>query len=176
MKRGFALLLAFLLFTAALMAAGCGSGKTQTQEYMKKGDAQLESFDSKTSAWSGKINAIGANPATTAVDIQQARAAGDDLLVATQAAKSEFEKIKRLDGVSDYKKYADLRIAECDILGQIMQAMNRFLDKRLEMAASGDLSFYPRLQQQAQNEIDVLSEKGQKLEEEADKLKSDKKL
>ena len=177
MKKGFTLMLTFLLVvTAAAMVAGCGSDAKQAQQYMKKGDDQLKSVESLASAWSAQVNSIGADPAKIAGEVQQARAMGDDLLKTSQAAKSEFEKIRGLNGVADYRKYADLRIAELEIIGQIVQKMYEFLDKRVAMVSSGDLSFYPALQQQAQNEINPLSEKGQKIEQEADQLESDKKL
>lgn len=177
MKKGLTLALALLLvFTVALMATGCGSDKAQAQEYVKKGDDQLKSFESKTSAWNTKIISIGAIPATFAGDVQQARAAGDELLKTAQAAKTEFEKIKGLKGVGDYKKYADLRLAELDILDQIVKTMNEYLDTPVVMPRPGFPFYRPWKQQKAQNKIDALSEKGQKLEEEATKLKSDKKL
>ena len=177
MKKGFTLVLAFLLVvTAAAIVAGCGSDTAQAQQYMKKGDVQLQNVESLASAWSAQVNSIGADPAKIAGEVQKAKAAGDDLLKTSQAAKSEFEKIRGLNGVGDYKKYADLRIAELDIIGQIVLKMYEFLDKRVAMVSSGDLSFYPALQQQAQDAINPISEKGQKIEQEADQLKSDKKL
>jgi len=177
MKKGFTLVLAFLLVvTVAAIVAGCGSDTTQAQQYMKKGDDQLQNVESGASAWSAQVNSISADPAKIAGEVQQARAMGDDLLKTSQAAKSEFEKIRGLNGVADYKKYADLRIAELDIIDQIVQKMYEFLDKRVAMVSSGDLSKYPALQQQVQDEIDTISEKGQKIEQEAGQLKSDKKL
>lgn len=177
MKKATTLVLAFLLVvTVGAVVAGCDTDAKQAQQYMKKGDSQLQNVESGASAWSAQVNSIGADPAKIAGEVQQAKAAGDDLLKTSQAAKSEFEKIRGLNGVADYKKYADLRIAELDIIGQIVQKMYEFLDKRVAMVNSGDLSFYPALQQQAQDAINPISEKGQKIEQEAGQLKSDKKL
>jgi hypothetical protein len=177
MQKGFTLALTFLLVvTVAATAAGCGSDTKQAQQYMKKGDGQLQNVESAASAWSAQVNSIGADPAKIVGEVQQARATGDNLLKASQAAKSEFEKINGLNDAADYKKYAELRIGELTTIDQIVQKMYEFLDKRVAMVRSGDLSFYPRLQQQAQDEINAVSEKGRKIEQEADRLKSDKKL
>jgi len=177
MKKVFTLVLVFLLVVSvAVMVTGCGSDTKRAQQYMKKGDDQLKSFESKTSVWNTKIISIGAIPSTFAGDVQQARAAGYELLKTTQVAKTEFVKIRGLDGVGDYKKYADLRIAELDILDQIVKTMNEYLDTHVAMPLSGFPYYSPGRQQHAQDKIDALSEKGQKLEQEAAKLKSDRKL
>ena len=174
MRKWIVFLSALLLVIAvAALVTGCSSDEQQAKKYMKKGDGQLQDFQSKAAAWSAKINALSADPATIAGEVQQVEAAGAELLKTRQAAKAEYEKILRLSNPGDYREYADLRIAEADILEQMILKMHEFLDRRVAMVISKDLSNYPALQQQVQDEISPLVERGQQLEQKADKLKSD---
>ena len=174
MRKWIVYLSALLLVIAVVaLVTGCSSDEQQAKKYMKKGDGQLQDFQSKAAAWSAKINALSADPATISGEVQQVEAAGAELLKTRQAAKAEYEKILRLSNPGDYREYADLRIAEADILEQMILKMHEFLDRRVAMVISKDLSNYPALQQQVQDEISPLVEKGQGLEQKADKLKSD---
>ena len=174
MRKWIVILSALLLVIAVVaLVTGCSSDEQQAKKYMKKGDGQLQDFQSKAAAWSAKINALSADPATISGEVQQVEAAGAELLKTRQAAKAEYEKILRLSNPGDYREYADLRIAEADILEQMILKMHEFLDRRVAMVISKDLSNYPALQQQVQDEISPLVEKGQGLEQKADKLKSD---
>lgn len=177
MKKGITLALALLLVVTLVSAVtGCSSGDKQAKQYMQKGDVLLEDVQSKAEAWNAQVKAIGADPATIAAQVEQARIAGDELIAVSQAAKVEYEKIKAMDGVAVYKEYADLRIGELDSIQQIVTKTYDFLGKRVAMVVSKDLSFYPPLQQEYQDAIEPLSENGQKLEQDAEKLKSEKKL
>ncbi|MBU4173320.1 MAG: hypothetical protein KKB90_12075 [Actinobacteria bacterium] len=174
MKKSIALLLALLMvFTVAVMVTGCGSDTQQAKPYMNSGDKLLQDYESKASAWSAQINSLSADPETIAGEVQQAKASGDDLLVTIQAAKSEFEKIMGMSGSGYYREYAELRIAELDILDQMIRRTHAFLDERVAMVSSKDLSFYPALQQRFQDEINPLVDEGQELEQRAMKMKSD---
>jgi hypothetical protein len=177
MKKGVTQVLVILLVLAITVAVvGCGSNDNQAKQYMKQGAAQMQDVEAKAVAWNAQVKAIGADPAKIQVEVQQAKAVGDELIKATQAAKTEYEKIMSLKEMSGYREYAELRIGELDSIQQIVNKMYAFLDQRVAMVASKDLSNYPALQQQVQTEIDPLSDKGQKFEQDAEKLKSEKKL
>ena len=177
MKKGITQVLVILLVIAiAFAAVGCSSTDRQAKQYMKTGDLHLPVVKAKAAAWNAQVKAIGADPMTIAGQVQQAKASGEELVKATQAAKTEYEKIISLNSVSAYREYAELRIGELDSIQQIVNKMYVFLDQRVAMVNSKDLSNYPALQQQVQTEIAPLSDKGQKLEQDAEKLKSEKKL
>jgi peptidoglycan hydrolase CwlO-like protein len=177
MKKGIIQVLVILLVLVITVAVvGCSSDASQAKPYMKKGDAQLPDVEAKAAAWNAQVKAIGADPAKISAEVQQAKTVGDELIKATRAAKTEYEKIISLTEISGYREYAELRIGELDSIQQIVNKMYAFLDQRVAMVFSKDLSNYPALQQQVQTEIDPLSDKGQKFEQDAEKLKSEKKL
>lgn len=177
MKKGIMQVLVILLVLAiTVVVVGCSSNNDQAKQYMKKGDTQLQDVEAKAAAWNAQVKAIGADPARISAEVQQAKASGEELIKASQAAKTEYEKIIGLNGISAYREYAELRIGELDSIQQIVNKMYVFLDQRVAMVSSKDLSNYPALQQQVQTEIDPLSDKGQKFEQDAAKMKSEKKL
>ncbi len=177
MKRGIALSLVFLLAVlAATAVAGCGSGSAEAKRYAQKGDALLEDVEAKAEAWNAKVKVIGADPATIAARVEEARLAGDELIAASAAARAEYAKIKDVEGAAAYEEYADLRIGQLDVIQQVVTKTYDFLGKRVAMVVSKDLSFYPPLQQEYQDAIEPLYEHGQKLERDADEMKSEKKL
>jgi hypothetical protein len=177
MKKGITRVLVILFVLAfTVAAAGCGSNDSQAKQYMKTGDLHLPVVEAKAAAWNAAVKAIGADPATISTEVQQAKASGEELIKAAQAAKTEYEKIVGLNRISAYREYAELRIGELDSIQQIVNKMYAFLDQRVAMVFSKDLSNYPALQQQVQAEIDTLSRKGQQFEQDAAKLKSEKGL
>ena len=177
MRNGILKVLVIVLVLAFSVAAvGCGSSDSQAKQYMKTGDMHMPVVEAKAAAWNAQVKAIGADPATIPAEVQQAKAAGEELVKATQTAKAEFEKIMSLNGISAYRDYAELRIGELDSILQIVNKMYAFLDQRVAMVESKDLSNYPALQQQVLSEIAPLSAKGQQFEQYAAKLKAEKNL
>lgn len=174
MKKGAALLLVLLLLmSVAAVATGCKSDSLQAMQYMEAGDVLLEEYESKATFWSDQINSLSANPETIADEVQQVKITGEELLGIVQGAKSEYQKIMEMTNSGDYREYAELRIAELEILDQMIKKMHAFLDERVAMVQSEDLSNYPALQQKVQDEVDPLVNEGQEIEQRAVKLKLD---
>jgi hypothetical protein len=172
----FGCLLALALFAAL---AGCGSGDTaKAKQYMKAGDEQLQKAMTATSEWQNQISTLGSatDPAAIESGAQKAKESAATAGRYADAAKAEYKKIDGLSGVESYKKYADLRIKEIDTVMQIITRVDEALDKALAMANSGDVTGLPALWQQVSNGLKPLSEQGQKLEEQAAKIKTEKKL
>jgi len=174
MRRWAALLVALILvLTATSAIIGCGSVSGQAKQCAQNGDELLRDYESQASPWSTQIRTLSANPETIAGEVQQVKSVSSRLLATTLSAKTEYEKILVIDDAGDYREYAELRIAELEILAGIINSMDTFLDERTAMVESEDLSFYPALQQKAQDEIDLLENEGGKLERKAEKLKAD---
>lgn len=171
-------LVGLLVIALLALLVGCGGDTTKAKQYMKAGDEQLQKAMTASSDWQTQVSTL-----STATDVaginsgaQKAKEAASAVIKSAEAAKAEYKKIDGLSGVVDYKKYADLRIQEIDAVLQIITKVNETLDKAVTMANSGDMTGLPALWQQASNDLKPLSERAQKLEEEATKIKTDKKL
>src|SRR5665647_1815803 len=100
MKKGITQVLVILLVIAIAVAViGCNSNDNQAKQYMKKGDTQLQDVEAKAAAWNAQVKAIGADRARIPAEVQQAKASGEELIKASQAAKTEYEKIMGLNGM-----------------------------------------------------------------------------
>jgi hypothetical protein len=121
MRRAVAALMTLLLASALLALAGCGGGagtESQARAYVKAGDAEMAKVESQfaelgnitstfaTDYASGKIT----DPATVKQTTDQIKGMVKDVDGAAVTAKSQYEKIRALEGVPDYVKYADLQI------------------------------------------------------------------
>lgn len=172
-------LVSLLVLALLALLAGCGGGDTaKAKQYMKAGDEQIKKAMTEASDWQTQVSTLSTatDKATIDAGAQKAKEAAGTVSKSADAAKAEYKKIDGLSGVADYKKYADLRIQETDTVMQIITKVDETLDKAVAMANSGDVTGLPALWQQVSDELKPLSEKGQKLEEEAAKIKTDKKL
>jgi predicted small secreted protein len=180
MKKTIRVALVFTLVVATMFVlAGCGGGNTtQAKKYMKAGDDLMQKLMTQATEWQNEMSSLGnfSNPAEFQASVDKAKSLGAQVSKTGEEATAEYKKINGLSDVSDYKKYADLRIAELAVIQKMIQKFNEFMDKSVAMVNSGDSTGLTNLQQQVTQEINSLSSEGQKLDTEASKLKTDKKL
>jgi hypothetical protein len=174
-------IIAMLLVAVIACVSGCGGDTKQAQQYMKAGDAQMAQVETKANELSAQVGAAFTDitsPAAFSAAVAKVKSLADEITAEAQKAKAEYEKIKPLKGVPDYKKYAALQILIVDTEEELMKRMNAFLDQSAAIVSSGTGSTeqLTALQQSFQADIDKLTNAIGKAEEQANKLKSDKNL
>ena len=91
-------------------------------------------------------------------------------------AKAAYENILSLNGVADYAKYANLEIKALGEKQEFITLTTTYLDQLAPRIASGDISNLTSISDKYGNDVKKLTEETTKLDEEAQKLKADKKL
>jgi flagellar basal body-associated protein FliL len=167
-----------------------GDDTAKAKEYMKKGDEKRQSLADKATAVGDSIdklfNDLKAGTITTSQDFNKSaetiKADISDVESAAEEARSDFEKIKDLNGVEDYKEYATLRIESLDAGLEILKAEQEFLDytgeflASIEASGSTDTSAYEQKANEYGQEITDLIDKGKSASDKAANLKKEKKL
>ncbi|MBN1288792.1 MAG: hypothetical protein JXA49_04050 [Actinobacteria bacterium] len=137
MKRTACVLIALLVLPLFLYATGCNSNESKAKEFMQKGDSL-----------SSEIQSIAQSSEESVMDLLTAF--GLDLFAASagawetssgevidkidlykenvEVAKKEYGRILDLDGVEEYKKYAELRIKSLDSLASVLKGMKVLVD------------------------------------------------
>ena len=167
-----------------------GNDTAKAKEYMKKANGMLEAVEKKGSDISDSLSALGdemsagtiassqdynAKAETIKSDISSAQSDAED-------AKTEYEKIKGLKGVEDYKKYALVRIEETDIGMEMLKAEEELIDFTGEFLVSveaGTTTDFTEYLNKAKESATNMTELGKKLvstSEKASSLKEDKNL
>jgi len=173
---GLACLLPVLLAVSLL---GCGSSdKKQAQGYLQAGADQIQKIQKQAAEWQHQLISTSGetDPSALKKGVEEIKVSATELTRTVDGAKAEYEKISRLNGVNDYVRYADLRSAQLDMIRDMLNKTNEYLDKKVAMFNSGDLSGLAPLEQQYSNQISSISDKIQKIESDATKFKKDKKL
>jgi hypothetical protein len=172
-----AVLVCALVFLLVL-TSGCGEDSKQARTYMNKGDALYQEAMEEASAWQVKVKSLSSltSPADFEETVQKSKALAGEVLKISGEGAAQFQKIYDLDGVKDYKEYADIRISEFDILEDIVKTMNDTLDKAAALIDSGRMTELAALYQEATDELEALTKKGQGLEDQASKLRLKKEL
>jgi hypothetical protein len=172
------LALACALLLQAALTGGCGEDRRQARSYMNKGDVLYQKALAKASEWETHIKTIGsaADRAAFQTAVEKSHTLGDEVLKTSDEAVAQYKKIYDLGGVKDYKDYADIRIAQVDVLKEIIRTMNGTLDKALALSDSGDEAAFTAQYQDAINKIEDLTKKGNELEKEAANLRLKKEL
>jgi hypothetical protein len=178
MKVALILALVCALMFQALVTGGCGEDRRQARGYMNKGDALYQKALAKASEWETHVKTISsaADRAAFQTAVEKSHTLGDEVLKTSDEAAAQYKKIYDLDGVKDYKEYADIRISQIDVLQEIIKTMNGMLDKALALSDSGDEATFAAQYQDAINKIETLTKKGNELEKEAANLRLKKEL
>lgn len=167
-----------------------GNDTAKAKEYMKKADSMLIAVEKKGKDISDSLSALGdemsagtiassqdynAKAETIKSDISSAESDAED-------AKTEYEKIKGLKGVEDYKKYALVRIDETDIGMEMLKVEEELIDYTGEFLVSveaGTTTDFTEYLNKAKESVTNMTEIGKKLvstSEKASSLKEDKNL
>ncbi len=167
-----------------------GSDTAKAKEYMKKGDEKRQSVASQGTTVSNSIetlfNDLKVGTVTTSQDYNKRadtiKTDIADVVSAGEDARSEFEKIKDLNDVADYKEYATLRIESMNAGLEILKKEQEFLDytgeflASIEASGSTDTSAYEQKANEFGQEIADIIEKGKSASDKAENLKKDKNL
>ena len=173
---GLACVLSVWLATVLL---GCeSSDMKKAQECLQAGADQIQKIRNQATEWQNQlISTSGAtDPGTLKNGVAEVKLSAKGMSNTVDSAKAEYKNITRLNGVGDYVKYADLRLAQLDMIQNMLNKTNEYLENRVDVVNSGDLSGVAAIEQQYSNEISGISDKIQKIDDEAAKMKKDKKL
>lgn len=180
MKRYLALLLIGAILAATLgVLSGCGGDTARAKSYMQKADATFEQVKTDSNELASKITAAFGD----ITDPAKFKAAVDDLNTfldgidqKADAARAEYEKIKPLKGVPDYVTYADMQIELIGLIKEATAQLKSVMSQIQTAATAGDQAKLDSIQQSFEPSFNALSDKITKLEEQANKFKSDKNL
>ncbi|HEY5530526.1 MAG TPA: hypothetical protein VIK22_00825 [Candidatus Anoxymicrobiaceae bacterium] len=137
MKKILVVAVALALCVGVLAAAGCGS-TDKAKTYMEQGDALSKQMRSLTNDVTFDATALLAdlgvqlsdtgniNPQTIT---NAANKKIDSVIANGKKAKTEYDKILALNGVEDYKAYAEQRIKAIDSTVAVLDAVKGLLDK-----------------------------------------------
>ncbi len=180
MKRLSTVAVAGLLVLVLVAAvSGCGGDTKQAQEYTKEADALAKQVEDGVNAIPDKVSSAFANvadPAQFAAGAEEITAFLEDVKKDADKAIAEFEKVESLNGVDDYKKYADLWTQILDIAKKTVDKMVAFIGQAVNLVNTGDAAGLTTLQSSYDTDINDLIDQITSLEEEANQLKSDKNL
>lgn len=181
MKRHIFLAVAGVLVVSLVMVLpGCGGGDAkQARQYMQAGDSAVSKLNPQFSQWQSQATAAlssTTDPAVKVASIEQVKASLGSLSSAVTATKAEYQKIRGLKGAADYVKYAGLRIEALDLVQQLLDKANELFDKLIAMESSGDMTGAESAQQSISSEVQRITAKISSLDEEAQKLQSEKNL
>ena len=173
MRKCFALTLVLILvaIVAVLPLPGCGSDTKQAKEYVQQGDKQVTQYEGERTAWEQEVNA-----ATSTADLEKIKASANNMSKTAAEAKALYEKILSLKGVEDYLKYANLEIEALGKKQEFITLTTTYLEQLAPRIASGDTSNLTSISEKYGNDVKKLTEETTTLDEEAQKLKADKKL
>ena len=175
---GVVLIIAAVIIVTMLLLSGAGD-TSKAKEYMLKGDKLTKQLKEESQTWNKDVSSSMSKVSDVTAyqaGIDKAKAGAASLSKTASEVKAEFEKIKGLNGVDNYVKYADLQIAEVDNYQELMTKTNAFLDKVLALVKSGDVAGLESVGKTYTDETSKIIAENNKLEEEAQKIVADKKL
>jgi hypothetical protein len=189
------LLVAALSLTMLSLLGGCGgeANKDEAQSLMNSGDnymseVQLSTEELQTMQGDLTAAAMGGDPSALTGEAGAAmQKQVEDILNSMQtnleAAKAEYEKILALDGVQDYKDYANKMLEAVDVyleqLGYTRTLIGNLVDTLASMAASGNFdlnALMALMESEEYTKIEELGTQGDDLVQEAEQIKLDNKL
>lgn len=175
---GVVIIIAAVIIVAMLLLGSVGNA-SKAKEYMLKGDKLTKQLKEEAQTWNEDLSSSmskASDETAFQAGIDKAKAGAASLSKTASEVKAEFEKIKGLNGVDNYVKYADLQIAEVDNYQELMTKTNAFLDKVLALVKSGDVAGLESVGKTYTDETSKIVAENKKLEEEAQKIVADKKL
>jgi len=167
-----------LLLVPAVVLVGCGGGDTeQAGEYVKQADQLATERGSKNTEILNAWKAVRQSTDSTAKAAawEQAESIYSEMQELVKKEKAEYAKIKKLNGVEDYVKYAELKIQELTAYDQMLKATNDF-QKKMYNNEFGSQQELEAANQAYQAEANKLQEENEQANKKAEQLKKDKNL
>jgi valyl-tRNA synthetase len=136
-----------LVGVLAFALAGCGGGSEATaKEYMENGDEIIDGLEEESEDLESVLNTVFTELSTGNVTssevvngmIDDLDKTSADALKEAEKAKAEFEKILDLEGVDDYKEYAELRIAVIDGIESLIKETGNYLSSLSEVLTDAE--------------------------------------
>ena len=171
-----ACVLAVLLVT---VLPGCGSSdRNKAQGYLLAGADRIQQIRNQASGWQNQlIPTSGAtDPKMLKNSARAVRLSAKEMSITIDKARTTYKNITRLEGVRDYVKYADLRLDQLDMIQDMLDKTDEYLQKKVTVASSGDLSDLATVEEQYSVEISNISNGIKRIDAETAKLKKDKEL
>lgn len=145
MKRYFVITVALCLAIAMVVALpGCGGDTGKAKEYVNNAGEIIEDIQAETAEMEEQFNTIftelSAGEVTSSAKAEEladglADAAEKPLKTAGEA-KAELEKVASLEGVEEYKEYAELRTAVIDDIIELVEETEDYLMNMSKVLAS----------------------------------------
>jgi len=183
MKRFFVVAGLSLVLVAVLsLVIGCGGNDTSNaKEYMQEGDRLVSEIEANSQALMEDISDVFYQVSDIESFMQAVEEAKDltaQLRDQADEGIAEFKKIAGLEGVQDYKDYADLKVQAGEKYKEMLDTIDEFLDEMTDLLESGtaDEEAINELVQSFQTEIEELGSEMDDIESEAEALKEDKNL
>lgn len=186
-------LVAALALSMLAFVAGCGgdANKDEAKEFMVAGDtymsevlaltADLETMqtDLATTALEGDMTAI-TGEAGTAMQ-EEVMGILDSINENLGLAQAEYKKILGLDGVEDYKEYANKMIEAIDVYMEQLEYTTKLVgmlaDALMAMAQGQDVDIISLMMESEElQKVDELGKEGDALVDEANQIKLDNNL
>lgn len=186
-------LVAALALSMLAFVAGCGgdANKDEAKEFMVAGDtymsevlaltADLETMqtDLATTALEGDMTAI-TGEAGTAMQ-EEVMGILDGIGENLGLAQAEYKKILGLDGVEDYKEYANKMIEAIDVYMEQLEYTTKLVgmlaDALIAMAQGQDVDIISLMMESEElQKVDELGKEGDALVDEANQIKLDNNL
>lgn len=183
MKRLLSVILLVIMVAGLLFAVvGCGSGDTkQAKEYTKEADELADKVESSM----GELQSEMSSAFTNVSDVDSYKAAVANvkeitarLMKESNEAVDAYEKINGLNGVEDYKEYADLKIEAGETFQDMLTLTDDFLDELEKMVIDGTITEATGNSMLEKFETDMaeLTDKLEETDQKADDLQEKKKL
>ncbi|MGQ9758510.1 MAG: hypothetical protein ACUVRX_10220 [Actinomycetota bacterium] len=187
MKKWLALFLAAMLVaTLAVSLVGCGGEKDleTAKTLMKEGDTKYDEVEKASKTLEDKQTEIaktllsGGTATLAPEQLEQTKKEIEETISGMssnlQAAKASYEQILELEGVQNYKEYANKMLEVIDKNQELLDQVKALMGKFMQMLAAGttpDLSVL--LESEEMKKINELSQAIDDLLGEARKTKSD---
>jgi hypothetical protein len=143
-KKVLTLLLVVVLGLAALAVVGCGGDTTQAQDYLKAADADYAASQKNTQELEALLTpmlagAMSGNFAVlTVAGIQQADGIIQQGLADLPGIREQYAKVDSLNGVDDYKQYADAMVKTVDADMAALKGIKSLMDSLTPVVQSGN--------------------------------------
>jgi outer membrane murein-binding lipoprotein Lpp len=179
MRKLMIVALVSLLCLGAALLVGCGGNVNQAQQYLQDADAQYQKLADDSNQLATKITSAfsnAADPGKLEAAVVGLNTFLDGMDKKADAAIAEYGKVKPLQGVPKYVKYADMQTELMALIKQATTNLKTMMTQVTSAVKAGDQALIQSLQSSFQPTFTELSKKISKLEEESAKFKAENNL
>jgi hypothetical protein len=190
MRKALVLLLALGL--VGLLVAGCGKGENtaEAKAKMSEGDQAYQAAKDLFTKLQQKQSELGGSlatgdyskftgPAGEALEKEVTQSLAD-IEAKLREAEGAYEEILGMEGLKDYKDYAELMLQATRKRQEMLPLIKTLLEELKKMVMAGaagqKVDFTALLQREELKKVTDLGSEADSLEKQADKVKADKKL